>query len=195
MKYMGRSKAYKILGVKNYASNKEIKKAFHKEAKKYHPDKCKLAAEKCLDKMTKLNEAYKYLDNGRNKDNENNLSVFSKVTQEFDDWYNWFEALDKMTDDEMNEVLYEHRCEIFLTSSAIPFIIGAYSGVGIYATAAYYALASNSPSIIAMVSGGLIAHASNSPSILAKAATDLGIVGVGMAVMGYCSEKYSVDEL
>jgi DnaJ homolog subfamily C member 3 len=53
---------YKILGLSRDAADNEIKKAYRKLAKKYHPDKSddKEAAEK---KMAEINQAYEVLSN------------------------------------------------------------------------------------------------------------------------------------
>ncbi|CAG8438256.1 580_t:CDS:2 [Ambispora leptoticha] len=56
---------YKILGVPRSASKREIKKAFHKLAQKWHPDKYKgsLPREEVESKMSAINEAYEVLSN------------------------------------------------------------------------------------------------------------------------------------
>ena len=51
---------YKILGLEQDASQKEIKKAFRKLAAKYHPDK-KPGDEKAEEKFKEINEAYEVL--------------------------------------------------------------------------------------------------------------------------------------
>jgi len=57
---------YKVLGVSKSADEKEIKKAFRKLARKYHPDlnKGDKAAEK---KFKEINEAYEVLGNAENR--------------------------------------------------------------------------------------------------------------------------------
>ncbi len=54
---------YEVLGVKEGASQEEIKKAYREQAKKYHPDQYGNNPLKDLaeDKMREINEAYDYL--------------------------------------------------------------------------------------------------------------------------------------
>src|SRR5690348_7897309 len=54
---------YKILGVENSASKDDIKKAFHKLAHKYHPDKAGGDEEK----FKEINEAYQVLSNDKKR--------------------------------------------------------------------------------------------------------------------------------
>lgn len=58
-----RKNAYEILGVEQGASKAEIKKAYHKLAQKYHPDKFQDEAEKQIahEKMVEINAAYEFL--------------------------------------------------------------------------------------------------------------------------------------
>lgn len=50
---------YQLLGIKRTASKDEVKKAYHRQALKYHPDKNK--ASDAESKFKSLNEAYKVL--------------------------------------------------------------------------------------------------------------------------------------
>lgn len=50
---------YKILGIKKNATKKEIKKAFRKLSKKYHPDVSK--EKDAEDRFKEINEAYEVL--------------------------------------------------------------------------------------------------------------------------------------
>nr|AGF93037.1 chaperone DnaJ [uncultured organism] len=52
---------YDILGVSKDASKDEIKKAYRKKAKKYHPDRNPDDAEKAREKFKKISEAYEVL--------------------------------------------------------------------------------------------------------------------------------------
>lgn len=51
---------YRSLGVKSDATDAEIRSAFHREALKYHPDKCGSSAES-VDRMKQINHAYQTL--------------------------------------------------------------------------------------------------------------------------------------
>jgi DnaJ-class molecular chaperone len=50
---------YEILGVQRNASEQEIKKAYYKLCKKYHPDQNKETAD--IEKMKDINKAYEVL--------------------------------------------------------------------------------------------------------------------------------------
>ncbi len=52
---------YNVLGVDRDASKKEIKKAYRKKAKKYHPDKNPGNADEAREKFKKISEAYEVL--------------------------------------------------------------------------------------------------------------------------------------
>ncbi|GKU25625.1 J domain-containing protein [Clostridium folliculivorans] len=67
---------YEILGIKEGASEDEIKKAYRELAKKYHPDQYGNNPLKDLaeDKMRELNEAYDYLIKNAKNTNYNNNS-------------------------------------------------------------------------------------------------------------------------
>lgn len=57
---------YKILGVDSTASTEEIKKAYHKLARKYHPDK-NPESDFFLSKFSEINEAYSIVGNLDNR--------------------------------------------------------------------------------------------------------------------------------
>ena len=60
---------YDVLGVSRSASDDEIKKAYHKLARKYHPDNFAgsggAAAEGAEEKMKEINEAYDIIQKER----------------------------------------------------------------------------------------------------------------------------------
>ncbi|XP_062846915.1 dnaJ homolog subfamily B member 1a isoform X2 [Trichomycterus rosablanca] len=57
---------YKILGIQKGASDDEIKKAYRKQALKFHPDKNKLPGAE--DKFKEIAEAYDVLSDAKKKD-------------------------------------------------------------------------------------------------------------------------------
>ena len=57
---------YEVLGVAKTASEDEIKKAYRKQAKKYHPD-LHPGDKECEEKMKEVNEAYEILSNPEKK--------------------------------------------------------------------------------------------------------------------------------
>jgi DnaJ-class molecular chaperone len=57
---------YKVLDINSNATPEQIKKAYHKMARKYHPDRNKGDSE-CEDKFKEVNEAYFILSNGYSK--------------------------------------------------------------------------------------------------------------------------------
>lgn len=59
---------YDILGVSKDASKEEIKKAYRKKAKKYHPDRNPDDAEKAREKFKKISEAYEVLADDEKKE-------------------------------------------------------------------------------------------------------------------------------
>lgn len=57
---------YKVLGIPKGASDDEIKKAYRKQALRYHPDKNKSA--EAEDKFKEIAEAYDVLSDAKKKD-------------------------------------------------------------------------------------------------------------------------------
>ena len=57
---------YKIMGISKDASQKDIKKAFRKLARKHHPD-LNQGDKKSEEKFKELNEAYEVLSNKENR--------------------------------------------------------------------------------------------------------------------------------
>ena len=62
---------YKVLGVDKKASSQEIKKAYRKLAKKYHPDINKAAD--ATAKFQEVNNAYDFLSNEQNIERYNRI--------------------------------------------------------------------------------------------------------------------------
>ena len=86
---------YKILGVDRKASDAEIKKAYHKLAQKYHPDKNKSDAS-AEEKFKNISEAYQVLKDPEKRAKYDNLgSSFNNFRQsggnssDFN-WQDWF---------------------------------------------------------------------------------------------------------
>lgn len=77
---------YKILGIKETATDEEIKLAYRELAKKYHPDQYGNNPLKDLaeDKMREINEAYNYLL----KDSKNNSSNQNYSNESYHSEYN-----------------------------------------------------------------------------------------------------------
>jgi DnaJ family protein C protein 3 len=76
-KLLRRSKTkdyYKVLGVSRDANEREIKKAYRKMTKKYHPDKYRgeLSPEDIQKKMSSINEAYEVLSDPELKERFDN---------------------------------------------------------------------------------------------------------------------------
>ncbi|MCB2287239.1 J domain-containing protein [Clostridium algidicarnis] len=82
------SDPYKILGIKENATDEEIKLAYRELAKKYHPDQYGNNPLKDLaeDKMREINEAYNYLL----KDSKNNNSKQNYSNENYNSEYNNF---------------------------------------------------------------------------------------------------------
>jgi len=68
---------YKILGISENATQGEIKKAYYKLAKKYHPDK-NICDETAQDKFKRINTSYEILKNNKNRINYDNMSEKDK---------------------------------------------------------------------------------------------------------------------
>src|SRR5580700_5993947 len=73
---------YKILGIPRNASQEDIKKAFRKMARQYHPDvaKDKKGGE---EKFKEINEAYEVLGDPKNRSKYDNLGVDGGETAGF----------------------------------------------------------------------------------------------------------------
>lgn len=65
----GKRDYYEVLGVEKGATDEELKKAFRKMAKKYHPDANQDNKEEAEAKFKEVNEAYEVLSDPRKKKN------------------------------------------------------------------------------------------------------------------------------
>lgn len=90
---------YEVLGIKEGASQEEIKAAYREQVKKYHPDKHQdnPLQELAEEKLQEINEAYEYLtkngsaaggnsfaSNGRNSGAQNQSTEFTEVRRMID---------------------------------------------------------------------------------------------------------------
>lgn len=84
---------YKILGLKEDATSSEIKKAYLKKAKEYHPDVCK--DKDAEEKFKKINEAYGVLKNENTK-KEYDDSLKYNTSFESDESFNQDEIINNV---------------------------------------------------------------------------------------------------
>lgn len=70
---------YKILNIERYATDQQIKKAYHELALKFHPDKSKF--ENAHQKFTEINEAYQILGRKNNRENYNFIFDYEQLNK------------------------------------------------------------------------------------------------------------------
>lgn len=80
---------YEVLGIKEGASQEEIKQAYREQVKKYHPDKHQdnPLQELAEEKLQEINEAYDFLmkNSGNNRNNRSNQSPeFNEIRRMID---------------------------------------------------------------------------------------------------------------
>lgn len=78
---------YEVLGLRQGASQEEIKKAYREMAKKYHPDRFNdnpVAAEMAEEKFKEINEAYESLTNGSHGNSSYNDSYSQQGSEHGD---------------------------------------------------------------------------------------------------------------
>ncbi|GHU83370.1 molecular chaperone DnaJ [Bacteroidia bacterium] len=70
---------YKVLGVRRGASQQEIKRAYHEQVKKYHPDQYKdnPLSELAQEKLKEINEAYAMLTEGRSEGSSSSGAAYA----------------------------------------------------------------------------------------------------------------------
>ena len=76
---------YKILGINKGASKEEIKRAFRKMARKYHPD-VNPDEPKSGDKFKEINEAYTILSDDKKRDMYDRFGVVEGDTSSYQNW-------------------------------------------------------------------------------------------------------------
>ncbi len=88
---------YKMLGVSPVASDGEIKTAYHRLAKKYHPD-IRPGDEEYSKKFKEINVAYDAIKNTKNKQKQAKESMFGQQSQDdfvFSGFNQWNDILNK----------------------------------------------------------------------------------------------------
>lgn len=96
---------YKVLGVKEDASNHELRKAFCKLSIELHPDTTSLELEDAKSKFQKVLEAYENLNNiNSRKIHDEKLKEASKKTN-----INYKDAFNKLVIDSNNQHLVSNR--------------------------------------------------------------------------------------
>lgn len=114
------NEAHDILGVKINADSKEIKEAYKKLAKKYHPDIYKGETKFAEEKMKQINEAYAML-----VDLENNYFLDAEYRRTCEEYQRIYEVYCKVQEELQKEINTFNRKLKILSSVMIGlFIIG-----------------------------------------------------------------------
>ncbi|ODS39030.1 MAG: hypothetical protein A7316_00715 [Candidatus Altiarchaeales archaeon WOR_SM1_86-2] len=95
--------ARKILGLEEKATLREIKNAYRKKAKKYHPDSSPGSKEECEEVMKKVNDAYEtlinycknYVYSFKKEDVEGGEDAYAKYMKSFENDWLWGKGANK----------------------------------------------------------------------------------------------------
>src|SRR2546423_9089852 len=93
---------YKILGVERNAAEEDIKKAYRKLARKYHPDVSKEANAK--EKFQEVSEAYETLRDKEKRAAYDSLGSGSRPGQDFRPPPDWFDRFGAGRQEDMRDV-------------------------------------------------------------------------------------------
>jgi len=110
---MTRQEAYKILGITEYASTEQIKKAYKTLAKKYHPDIYRGDKKFAEEKMKQINEAYTLLSTTSTHKSSTSSEDYSRYYETGQRAYNDFMRRQKEEEERIRQQAEERRRKIF----------------------------------------------------------------------------------